>query len=154
MKLRHSPRLTGFSYAGQVAYSLTFVTRGRQPCLVSRDTVQICLDSLDAASGKYGFQPLAYCFMPDHAHLLTAGRSDESSLGEFTRHFKQISSFRFKRARGTPLWQISYYDHVLRRDEQVEIVARYIWDNPVRAGLVAMRMDYAFSGPRELMGDG
>jgi len=88
--------------------------------------------------------------MPDHVHLLIAGQ-EGSSLRDFARHFKQISGYKFKRERGVSLWQISYYDHVLRREEDVEQIAAYIWDNPVRAGLVEERVGHAFSGPRELM---
>jgi len=37
-------------------------------------------------------------------------------------------------------------DHVLRRDEDLESVRRYIRENPVRAGLVDVPEDYPFSG--------
>lgn len=88
--------------------------------------------------------------MPDHLHLLVAGQ-DGSSLPDFARYFKQLSGYQSKRTHGSALWQISYYDHVVRRDEAVEQIAAYIWDNPVRARLAESRLDYAFSGPRELM---
>jgi len=88
--------------------------------------------------------------MPDHLHLLLAGQ-DASSLQDFVHYFKQISGYDFKRRHASALWQISYYDHVVRRDEDVEQIAAYIWDNPVREGLVESRLDYAFSGPRELI---
>jgi hypothetical protein len=34
------------------------------------------------------------------------------------------------------LWQKSYHDHILRKEEAVADVVRYILENPVRAGLV------------------
>jgi len=88
--------------------------------------------------------------MPDHVHLLVAGSSD-SRLSEFMRIFKQLSSYEAKRTTGEGLWQISYYDHVLRREEDLAQLARYIWENPVRAGLVSKRSDYPHSGPVPLM---
>ncbi len=102
------------------------------------------------ACERHGFDTLAFCFMLDHLHLLLAGR-DGSSLEDFVRYFKQTSGYHFKRTHGAGLWQISYYDHVVRRGEDVGQIAAYIWDNPVRAGFVENRFDYAFSGPRELM---
>jgi hypothetical protein len=45
-----------------------------------------------------------------------------------------------------PLWQRRFYDHALRASESIEIVAGYIWNNPVRAGLVSEADDYPFSG--------
>jgi|SRR3989304_192347 len=113
--------------------------------------VQPCLHALARACQHHGFDTLAFCFMPDHFHLLVAGQ-DGSSLPDFARYFKQLSGYQSKRTHGSALWQISYYDHVVRRDETVEQIAAYIWDNPVRAGLVESSLDYAFSGPRELMG--
>jgi REP element-mobilizing transposase RayT len=88
--------------------------------------------------------------MPDHLHLLLSGEQD-SSLADFVRHFKQLSGYRYKREYDASLWQISYYDHVLRRDEDLPTVARYIWENPVRAGLVQERGRYPFFGPRSVM---
>lgn len=48
-----------------------------------------------------------------------------------------------------PLWHLSYYDHVLRQEEDLHAVATYIWGNQVRRGLVGSAEEYPFSGPRE-----
>ncbi len=150
MKLRQSPRLKGFSYRGGFAYNLTFVTRGRKPLLAQPAVVHPCLDDLTVAAVQDGFDLLAYCFMPDHLHVLACG-SQNASLQEFARHFKQLSGYHFKEKHGAHLWQISYYDHVVRREESLKTIAAYIWDNPVRKGLVRNRQDFAFSGPREFL---
>jgi putative transposase len=89
--------------------------------------------------------------MPDHVHLLVEV-PEGVSLGAFVQHFKQLSSHALKRKTGLEAWQISYYDHILRNEESILDVARYIWDNPVRKGLVSDRAKYAFSGPRDLLG--
>ena len=47
---------------------------------------------------------------------------------------------------GTPLWQEGYYEHVLREDGDPRQVARYILENPIRAGLVANPLDYPYIG--------
>ena len=38
--------------------------------------------------------------------------------------------------RSGALWQKAYYDHALRKEEDIRAVARYIVANPLRAGLV------------------
>jgi putative transposase len=149
-KLRTSPRLKDFNYVGPFGYSLSLVTHSRALAFAERDVVDVTLDCLGRSCARYGFSLHAYCFMPDHLHLLLSGQ-DDSSLTDFVRHFKQLSGHRYKREHGAPLWQISYYDHVLRRHEDLLTVARYIWDNPLRAGLVQDRSEYPFSGPREVM---
>lgn len=88
--------------------------------------------------------------MPDHLHLLAIGQSGQSDLREFVRQFKQRSSFLAKQVTGSELWQISYHDHVLRNSEAVGDVARYIWANPVRGGLVEDYREYLGSGPQPL----
>jgi len=149
-KLRTSPRLKDFGYVGPFAYGLSLVTRARAARFTDLCVVQAVLNCLALSCARYGFSLQAYCFMPDHLHLLVSGQ-DESSLPAFVRHFKQLSGHRYKREHGAQLWQISYYDHVLRRDEDLLAIARYIWDNPVRAGLAQDRSEYPFSGPRPIM---
>jgi putative transposase len=149
-KLRKSPRLKHFGYVGPFAYSLTLVTRDRVPVLADLGVVDATLGCLARSCARYGFSLHAYCFMPDHLHLLVSG-DDDSSLQDFVRHFKQLSGHRHKREHGARLWQISYYDHVLRGDEDLMVAARYIWDNAVRAGLVQDSSEYPFSGPRSAM---
>jgi putative transposase len=91
----------------------------------------------------------AYCLMPDHLHALVAVAPNES-LEDFVKVFKQVSGFRVKRLTGKPVWQTSYYDRILRREEAVVDVAAYIWDNPVKVGLADSPADYPWSGPRHV----
>ena len=89
---------------------------------------------------------IAYCFMPDHVHLLVEGTDAESRFLEFIRIFKQRSSFHWKKAFGLELWQRSYFDRVLRSHESTIDVARYVLANPLRAGMVDAVEDYPFLG--------
>jgi REP element-mobilizing transposase RayT len=89
----------------------------------------------------------AYCFMPDHLHLLVVV-SEGVWLQEFVWQFKQRSGYALKKATGVFAWQISYYDHVLRKEEALLDVAQYIWDNPVKEGIVDDPRDFPFSGPQ------
>jgi putative transposase len=85
----------------------------------------------------------AWCFMPDHCHLLVR---DNDTI-EFVRRFKgRLTPLARKMERGRSLWQKSFYDHALRKSESVFAVAGYIWENPVRAGLVDSPEKYALSG--------
>ena len=100
---------------------------------------------LESAARSTGFGLLAYCFMPDHLHLLVQG-SEGSDLARFIKVFKQASSFDYKRREGRPLWQRSYYDHVLRGQDELQPAVEYILGNPVRAGLADNPDAYSFSG--------
>lgn len=89
---------------------------------------------------------VAYCFMPDHVHLLVEGLMDNADALSFVHQTKQRSGFAFGREHAGRLWQPSFYDRILRNDDATLSVARYIFENPVRAGLVAEPADYEFSG--------
>ena len=44
------------------------------------------------------------------------------------------------------MWQEGYYDRVLRDSEDILMVAQYLMNNPIRAGLVARVTDYPHLG--------
>ena len=139
-------RADGFRYRGRHRYSLTMCTHQRQRTFRSTMIVNRVLYHLKQAVAGAGFEITAYCFMPDHLHLLTEGLSEDADLRRFVHEFKQRSAFEYKRATGQPLWQPRYHDHVLRDDEATKSVAGYIIQNPVRAGLVEDPRRYPFLG--------
>ena len=142
---RQRIRLPPESYKGPAAFSVTVSTAGRAPLFKKPETVQLCLSALSETASLHHMDVLAYCFMPDHLHLLVQARDDGSFL-RFMKAFKQISGYRYRRSAMQPLWQKGYYDHVLRREEDVNQVAEYIMHNPVRAGLVDSPGKYPSSG--------
>lgn len=140
------PRLKNFDYEGSFIYSVTILTRGKQNLFDAQEKVNLVFGILrETASGKE-FSILAYCFMPDHLHLLLAGKTGDADLQKFISLFKQKSGYEFKKTYNKKLWHLSYYDHILRRDEDVLTTARYILNNPVRKGLVDNFKDYPCSG--------
>jgi putative transposase len=140
------PRLRGFSYEGQHGYHVVIVTRHRAQLFTDVKLGEWCLALLSATAARKGFELFAYCLMPDHLHILARGTTESSRLIEFVRIFKQRTAFEFKKQTGEQLWQDSYFDRVLRRDEHAEAVANYIFHNPVEAGLVSEGPDYRLSG--------
>src|SRR5205085_11416504 len=89
---------------------------------------------------------VADCFMPDHVHLLAEAESDAADARRFISRAKQFSGFYYSKRFERILWQRYGFERVLRNDEDMLGVARYIFENPVRAGLVASPLDYKFSG--------
>ena len=88
--------------------------------------------------------------MPDHFHVLAQGLHDRSDLREFIRVFKQRSAFAFRQTHRRRLWEVSYYDHVLRTSDQIEDVACYVWWNPVRKNLCTRPHEFPFSGSQTI----
>jgi REP element-mobilizing transposase RayT len=80
---------------------------------------------------------LAFIVMPDHLHWLLQ-LIDDASLANVIKSIKSESAKKV----GHPIWQSGYYDHAIRKDEDIQAVARYIVANPIRAGLVNKVGDY------------
>ena len=137
--------MANFDYTGRHAYHLVVVTSGRTPVLVNDLAAQTVIDLRRAASATH-FELLAYVVMPDHVHVLALGVTDDAVATGFVQRFKQFSGYRFKQRAGRPLWQWSFFDHTLRREEDVIAVARYIVGNPVRAGLAAREDEWPYQG--------
>jgi REP element-mobilizing transposase RayT len=95
---------------------------------------------------REGFAVLAYCLMPDHAHLLVEGTTSQSDLRRFVKATKQSSGRIYSGVYGCRLWDEGYYGRVLRKDTDVREIARYIVWNPVRAGLAATPAQYPYLG--------
>jgi putative transposase len=146
MPFKRSPRLPSFDYAGFHRYSVTICVLDRCSVFRTHAAVDLVRTPLQITAAQNDFAIVAYCFMPDHLHLLPEGTSDAADFLHFMRMFKQRSSFRWKQRHGRELWQRSYIERVLRDQEDSFRVARYILENPVRAGLVASPDEYPFSG--------
>lgn len=139
-------RLSRQTYAAGCCFSVTIVTSGRRPFFLTSAYTKVALASLRESALRFSASIYAYCFMPDHLHLLAATPAG-TRFDEFVRHFKQVSSYRLKgEAHVSKLWQPSYYDHALRSGEVAASVAEYILNNPVRAGLIENAMEYPHSG--------
>jgi putative transposase len=121
------------------------------------DAVTVVQSQIVRAAAEERFAFTAYCFMPDHVHLLVEGESAASDCKRFIARAKQYSGFYFARAFRTPLWQRYGFERVLRECEPTITCARYIVANPVRAGLATSPLDYPHWGssrfPREALID-
>ncbi|MCX5642956.1 MAG: transposase [Candidatus Omnitrophica bacterium] len=146
MKFQKRLRLKDFSYIGFYKYFVTIVCNGKMPVFTEENIVKESLKLIKNISLNYGFSIWAYCFMPEHLHLLIEGKKEDSNLKKFVPMLKQKTSYMYKKTTGGKLWQENYYEHVLRNDEDVKSVARYILENPVRKKLANDFTNYPFSG--------
>jgi len=73
--------------------------------------------------------------------------SETKGIIELVREIKSLSTrLAWQRGHKGAIWQRSFYDHFLRRDEDCMVTAKYIIGNPVRKGIVECWEDYPFSG--------
>ena len=139
------PRLKNFDYVGRHAYFLTICTHLRRRVFRTPSVVELVLSHIRQTTTGHGFAIDAYVFMPDHTHWLVEGLANHADLRVWVSRAKQASAFAYTREHGERLWQPSYYDHVVR-DDREKLIAAYMFNNPVRAGIVAEWADYPYAG--------
>lgn len=91
-------RLKHFDYIGRRRYFITICTHKKQVLFNRSETVENCIRLLDEKSKAMGFKVWAYCFMPDHLHLLLEGLNSNSSLKQFVTGFKQSTGYHYRKA--------------------------------------------------------
>jgi putative transposase len=123
------------------------VTYDRIEAFTHAATVAMVWVQFLRAAREMAFDVIAYCFMPDHAHLVVEGLADDSDLKQFAKFAKQYSGYGYARAHGAArLWQKGNHDHIIRDDADLLDRVRYVVNNPVVAGLVTRPEDYPFLG--------
>jgi putative transposase len=113
---------------------------------VEPEPVELVTAQFLRAAAELSFDLIAYCFMPDHVHVVAEGKSEDADLKRFVSRAKQLSGYHYGQRFGKRLWQRYSYERVLRDDESTRDVVRYVLENPVRAGLVDAIEKYPFIG--------
>jgi REP element-mobilizing transposase RayT len=157
---RRSIRLKGYEYSRTGAYFMTICVKNRE-CLfggifdgrmVLNDAGKIIERVWEDLPARFPSVELdAFALMPNPVHGIIAIRngpvgaglalpdkqgaaSSAPTLGDVVRTFKSISAIRVNRllsGSGQPLWQRSYYEHIIRDDGELNRTREYIQDNPV-----------------------
>ncbi len=126
----NSLRSGRFSQAAQV-YMVTVVTLNRRPIFDDFAAARTLVQTLKTESDLQRATTLAYVVMPDHLHWLMQ-LQEGAQLARCVRDIKSVTTHRL----GLPVWQRGFHDHAVRREEDLQALARYVVANPVRAGLV------------------
>ena len=107
------------------------------------------LSLLKKYSVKWKSPIMAYCLMSNHVHLLTKPESEES-LFKMMQGLTLCYTQYINRTHGRTgrLWESRYHSCIVDQEKYLWAVARYIEQNPIRAGLVNRAEDYPYSSAR------
>jgi REP element-mobilizing transposase RayT len=143
---RHLPRLDAARYRGFTVVHWTMTIEARKTGWLNEPLHARMREVLLHAAMRYDLLCPAYCFMPDHLHLIWMGMSDESDQ----RLAAQFFRFHSRDLLAPATWQKQAFDHVLREEDRKRgafaAVCRYSFENPVRAKLVSVWNAYPYSG--------
>jgi len=133
---RDDLRIGRFSAPGRL-YHITVTTEGRQSLFADLAFARLVIAEMRRLHEQRLLESLAWVLMPDHLHWLLRLQGP-LSLSQVIKLLKGRSSKRLGERLGTGrrIWQRGFHDRALRREEDLQQVARYIVANPLRAGLV------------------
>ena len=117
----------------------------KQKIFEKADDYKKMMQILNYCKEKSGFELFAYCFMPNHIHLLIKVGSEP--LETIFRRFgaKYVYWFNTKYSRTGHLFQDRFKSEAVDNDEYFFMVLRYIHNNPVNAGMTKKPDEYVFS---------
>ncbi len=148
MKRRDQYRLPGFDYSTNGAYFVTICVKDRKQMLGKKISAcrGRCLHRPDCESNDYielteigktvekyiktikGID--RYVIMPNHVHLLIvldgSMWASTPTIPNIVRSFKTLVTKEI----GNSIWQRTYYDHIIRNDEDYLRHIQYIEENP------------------------
>lgn len=137
-------RLKDFDYSSNGAYFITICIKNME-CILSTVVAEgfhalpkleltsigeICEQTiLHINSSDEDFNITKYVVMPNHIHLLieiTSGGRGSPPLQDIIKRFKSFTTKKY----GSVLWQRSFYDHIIRNDDDLYYHLQYIDENP------------------------
>lgn len=148
---RKDLRLKNYDYRWNGAYFITITCQGREPFFAYSPPVQeIFQFAFASIEKKYPYcQVLEKVIMPDHLHFILLFSGDDSleerkSLSTIIQEFKSLVTRAFiekVKAGQLPtfhekIWQKGFYEHVIRGEEEVYQVRKYIQENPLKLALL------------------
>lgn len=144
-KTQHKPlRLRNWDYSSAAAYHVIVCTKDRRP-LFGRITASsdrawitptslgtVCVAAIEDIEARYEDVHVAnYVVMPNHVHLLIELGEGSSDLKRVVSRFKSLVTAA-ARCDGIAkdVWQRSFYDHIIRGEDDYRATWDYIDANP------------------------
>jgi len=130
-------------YGGSKLYFVTNVTFQRKRILVEH--ADLLHHALTNVKERLRFEIIAHVILPDHFHaIIDPGEYDLSNL---LQRIKQSFSMNYPKRTGASgrVWQLRFWDHIIRDQDDMNKHIDYIHYNPVKHGLVHRPFDHAHS---------
>ncbi len=126
-------------------YFITICCKNKKEIFKSKENADIFFKSLEYLEKNGYIEVLFAILMPDHAHLIFKLTGDRK-LSEVIKSLKQFTGRKIKEKMKTEenIWQKGFYDHAIRKDENLTEIMRYCLFNPVRKGIIQDPRKYPF----------
>ena len=141
---RKKNRLKNFDYSGNGAYFITICVKDRKKILcdiVGADTIRPCEimlskygkiveEAINNISSVYENVTVSkYVIMPDHIHIILQIDNNNGRMVSAPTVVAGMKRYVLKKC-GFSIWQKSYYDHIIRNQQDYNEIWEYIENNP------------------------
>ncbi len=109
-----------------------------------KDRYRYC-EILDKTKRKYGFALYAYCLMDNHVHLLVKEEKSPISVVMKSIGVRYSMYFNNKYGRVGHLFQNRFRSQAINSEHHLLTCARYIHNNPLKAGITTKPEDYSWT---------
>lgn len=146
------PRIARVVVPG-LAHHVTQRGNNRHDVFFTDDDRRLYLDVLGDTARSNGVTILALCLMTNHVHLIVFP-PDANALDRVMgqSHWRHAQTINRLHGRSGHLWQGRYFSCPLD-DEHLLAAMRYVERNPVRARMVRLAEEYAWSSARSHCGE-
>lgn len=139
-------------YIPDATYFITGVTKNRRSILEQESDMALFRETMRKAKEYHPFTMRAYVFLHDHFHLLIFVPA-ETNISKLLQSVQRNFTVNYKKAHDISaslnLWQRSFWDHVIRDEQDFENHFDYIHYNPIKHGYVNRPADYPHSSFHE-----
>jgi len=145
-----------FQRSNPPVYFVTFNTHTRAALLTTPEVHKFFFEYCRRAV-EFRIGVGRYVLMPDHIHLFVCfGTGCTSTLGAWVKGLEREldrvllstghQAVQLPGQKLSSFWQPGFNDHVLRNDESYAQKWEYVFQNPVRAGLVSRTEEWPYAG--------
>ncbi len=119
---------------------------------LSEEDYAFFLKKLKSLKSKYDHSLYAYCLMPNHFHISIQTRKSPISkiMASLTTSYSMYLNKRYNHI--GPVFQNRYKSVLVENDSYFLHLSKYIYLNPVKAGIVSDPLRYLHSSIREAVG--
>lgn len=152
MEHSHLKRLDRIWLENPIFFITTCIDK-RRNILANPQVTSILVEEGKSAKERHDWYIGRYVVMPNHVHFFCAPGNEAKDLSTFIKLWKEWTSKKIKNICNIDgnIWQMEFFDHLLRNEESYVQKWDYVFNNPVRAGLVKVANEWPWQGEIEIL---
>ena len=109
----------------------------------SKDEIKYYIKLMYCLKDEYNIKIIAYCIMNNHAHILI----ESSNIKNLSKYMQRLNK---KHKRVGYVFRDRFKSQGIYSEKQLYNCMKYIFDNPVKAGICKNAKEYAYSNYKEV----